>query len=217
MDATSTHYRACCIAIGILIAGASGCCHPLAISGRFDAAALEPNCGIAEPEAIIDAEAVAGGYSDVAFARPALAWPHGLTRDGLRQHCAHFRANYLQPEPPPLKPPHARFHPLPTQPVFAARAEYAPPEALGAVAVPHSVATPPEELPLPIPSPAAAQPVWRSKSTIERPIPPTDNGSGPALIPPPSAQPLDNSRGSIAPTSFQLEPNPLRPASVFAR
>jgi hypothetical protein len=150
---------------------------------------------------------------------PAWHWPHGLTRHGFRAQCASFRENYLQPEAPPLKPPHSRFHPLPTQPVFAARAEYAPPELVNPPKPElHPTALPqPEELPLPIPVPAATEPNWREAPRMRPPQPPPEtNDAAPALLPAPNQG--DASRGSISTTSHQqFEPNPLRKGSISFR
>jgi hypothetical protein len=226
MEATSVPFRACCLTIGILIGGASGCCRPIVLSGRFDdARVMDPTCAALGDDAVGDSaawdrEGVVRGHGLPAMQLPAVAWPHCLTRAGFRQGCDDFRNNYLQPEAPPLKPPHSRFHPLPTQPAFAPRAEYPAPQLVGHPHAPaHPAALPsPEELPLPIPVPSA-EPNLR-----DAPRRKVEEDAAPVLIPSPSApalpvpRVLDESRGSISPTSFQqAEPNPLRKGSLSFR
>jgi hypothetical protein len=126
-------------------------------------------------------------------------------------HLRHEFGEFLQPAPePPLKPPHARFHPVPTQPVFSARAGYIAPQLVGVhpPADPHVEHLPSrplseqfDEIPVPIPDVPPAQPI--------QPVP------DPLSSPPAETEPLpqnnDALRGPIGRVQFlSAEPNPLR-------
>ena len=216
------------LALGTLLA-ASGCCGPALVSQRFN----EPGCGAevceVEPEHF-------NAEQDYAFDRPGvpvMVWPNVtlprcLTRTHWREQSAELRHEVnamLQPEPPaPLKPPHSRFHPLPTQPVFAQRAEYKQPELLGVpAAAPPATSPGLEEIAIPVPEPSTGEPTWHDLPA-PRPLDPVPEAApAPAPRPtetqPPLRQPPtdDASRGAIAPASYSWhEPNPLRSARTPA-
>lgn len=48
----------------------------------------------------------------------------------------HGASNLVAAEQPTIKPPHSRFHPVPTRPVFETRATYLPPQPMGVQLVP---------------------------------------------------------------------------------
>jgi hypothetical protein len=196
------------IALAMLLA-ASGCCGNCIVSQRY---ARDPNCG---------AELLEENDGVARRGVPVMAWPSSLGRAQFRDRTKRWRHDFaasLQPEPlPPTKPPHSRFHPLPTQHVFAPRAEYAAPALFGAEL--HSppeaglLAPPAEQIPIPLPDHDQHAPL---------PLPPGEASEGPMLdMQPPQLQspPADPSRGTIAPTSAVQwsEPNPLRPAARAAR
>lgn len=213
--------RAPLAAVLALACTAGGCCGNLLLSQRFG----EPTCGVGQD---------AAAELELTLERPGIpvmAWPNiTLPRCLHRQHWRKAREDFaesLQPSPPPpTKPPHSRFHPLPTQPVFAQRAEYAVPELLGVDPhQPHGeplLAPPAEELAIPIPVPdAGREPTWHDLPAPQPQTSPLEE----ELLPPPEveAQPpaleapaKDASRGDIAPASYlrTLEPNPLRPISA---
>lgn len=210
----------------LLALAASGCCAPM-ISGRYGE---EPTCGaeLAPPEPL-EPE-----YRSFSLSRGVpiavdfdWQWPRCFSRQG-RAELSQDMNELLQPRPPaPLKPPHSRFHPLPTQPVFAAREEYAAPELLEkpAVAPPVEIADAPpvEAIPIPLPDGEASAAPWREQRDAA-PLPLTqppmvDPKAAPAapgpmlLVPPqPDVGTPDASRGSIAPMSYHFveEANPLR-------
>jgi hypothetical protein len=195
-------------ALAMLLA-ASGCCGNCIVSQRY---ASDPNCG---------AEVVDENGDIARRGVPVMAWPNSLGQARWRERTARFRHDFaasLQPEQlPPTKPPHSRFHPLPTQHVFAPRADYVAPALFGAEL--HSppeaglLAPPAEQIPIPLPDHDPHAPL---------PLPPAAASEGPMLdMQPPQLQspPADPSRGTIAPTSAVQwsEPNPLRPAARAAR
>lgn len=190
---------------------ASGGCAGGIISQRYS---QEPNCA-----AEIEEGKTAWGRGIPIAAWPGINLPRCLKREG--RHALHQNFNeLLQPEPaPPLKPPHSRFHPLPTQPVFAQRSEYTQPELLQAVTTGPStqfVGPPAEEIPVPIPEPLPVDATMREVPALKPVIPPRSQNSPPPARPIdtlPATPPKDDaSRGSIAPASFTwaVEPNPLR-------
>jgi hypothetical protein len=101
--------------------------------------------------------------------------PAGDLHSSLLSFKHQFRAA-LQPEPPAFEPPRSRFHPVPTQPVFAPRAEYSPPQPL-ATALPfpgqlHPVEQPTLELlPTPAPKPLAPPSVKQTSALSPEPNP----------------------------------------------
>lgn len=157
---------------------------------------------------------------------PSFNMPRCFTRAGRQQWNDDIR-DFLQPAPaPPLKPPHSRFHPLPTQPVFATRPEYAAPVSLDlpAIAGMQPVAEVPlaEEIPVPVAEELHSEPQPRPLPSPRSNVPPAEGEPAPQArpIPLPSNESKggDASRGSIAPASFVrvVEPNPLRDGSDTA-
>lgn len=209
------------------LAVASGCRTPFLVSQRC----VEPTC-----EAVIDEAPEVCADPEVAgipvMVWPQIAWPACLRRDRLHARQQAMRDDFndfLQPQPPaPLKPPHSRFHPLPTQPAFAQRAEYRSPELLG---VDPNLPQPlPGDLPeveaIPIPTPdEPAEPTWRDLprtnplrpapqgEALPRPVPPPP----PAMLRPPAPPAEDRndaSRGPVAPSasnSSSSAPQLVRP------
>ena len=208
------------LALGMLLL-ASGCCGNLLVSQRFHdgcASCAAGDCA-SSMEQVATPDSTA---SESAVSRPSLprfCWPGWLHRGRLhaaRQQMSHEIEEFLDPgPPPPVKPPHSRFHPLPTQPVFAARAEYRAPEVVGLTPEQRALqkrGVAPQLLPEPedVPTPAA-EPV---PDAHQKPTPASDPFPGnpptsrePTLLPPPA----DPTKGPIAPASFESpEPNPLR-------
>lgn len=222
--------RIVCTAALLAAVFASGCAGGI-VSHRNG---FEPNCA-----AEVIEEGEWEGELRVRRGIPVAIWPGAkvprcFSREGRAEISEDFR-EMLQPEPPaPLKPPHSRFHPLPTQPVFAQRAEYHQPELLGVdpSLAPKELDNGPfsEEIPIPVPEAAPPEPGWRSLPA-PRPNPPAAMPpSAPQLPQPqleeprPQARPIemeppklqpDASRGTVAPASFTFttEANSLRPAA----
>ncbi len=194
---------ACFVALlaAALIAALAGCCGPLVLSHRNSPASIS-SC--TDGEYSDCPSGTCGPTLPPLASCPTLpAWPRCLTGQHWCDKSRHWRAEvneYLQPGPaPPLKPPLPRFHPVPTQPVFAQRAGYAAPELVGAdplppLAAPELLDLPLEEIPIPVPAPTAPQqPPW------QRVAPP--GPAAPAPLPAPLQQP--------APDPFPVEPAPL--------
>lgn len=219
-------------ALSIALA-ASGCCAPM-ISGRYGE---EPTCGaeLASPEPL-EPEYRSFSLSRGVPIAVDFDWrlPRCFSRQG-RAELSHEVHEFLQSRPPaPLKPPHSRFHPLPTQPVFASRAEYSAPELLEPPAAPPPAeladAPPVEAIPIPLPDGEAPGAPWREQRE-EQPLPLSQppmidrearpSAPGPMLLAPPQpdADQGDASRGTIAPMSFRFvdEPNPLRASTRVSR
>ena len=199
------------------LAVASGCRSPFLVSQRC----VEPTCEavIGEAPEFYDDQRAPG---IPVMVWPQVAWPACLQRDRLHARQQALREDFndfLQPQPPaPLKPPHSRFHPLPTQPAFAQRAEYRSPELLGVDPLaPHAAPLLPGDLPeveaIPIPTPdEPTEPTWQDlpRTNPLRPAPQGEALPRPVPAPPPAmlrpaAPPSDNSddasRGPVAPSA----------------
>lgn len=209
-----------------LLLALPGCCGNLLVSERFgDPLAGDCHSGICQPDSVMPTHEDGSSLDDArqAFPRPALpplptfCWPGWLNCDRLWLAHHQVKENFsemLQPgPPPPVKPPHSRFHPVPTQAVFSPRAEYSPPEVLGIK---------PEELQMLREAQVPAN--NGALEAIPTPLPEAENAPeplsapvpSPALLPlspPASAQrPRDPSKGPVAQVKFlSVEPNPLRP------
>lgn len=118
-----------------------------------------------------------------------------------------------------IRPPHSRFHPLPTQPVFQPRAEYSPPRPLNMKLEPaHDQAPALEALPLPAPqlAPVPATAVEEPRISRREPTP------QPALAPKNDASsangkaPTQLNRPQNAPEPLATAP-PTRPAPASGR
>lgn len=110
--------------------------------------------------------------------------------------------------PPAMQPPHSRFHPVPTRPVFASRLEYLPPESEAFYPSPSGsteawdsglpLPTPVEEiLPIPpeeaieeLPADALPETVHRLPLDEEETQPDISDTSGPVIIDPNPQRPL---------------------------
>lgn len=202
----------------------AGCCGPLIVSHRIGHDPLA-GCVAAEDSAVCPDEQRSPTPALPAMALPALpTLPPWLRCTHWKAKSRHLREDFgefLQPgAEPPLKPPHARFHPVPTQPVFAMRAGYAVPQLVGAD--PHAEHLPPQplseqldEIPVPIPdADAPQQPTWRElpgpQPLIPPPVPnPSTESSSDDAVPLPMNP--DALRGPIGRVQFfSPEPNPLR-------
>lgn len=219
----------------------TGCCGSFVVSGRYHYEAFspddvavaveEPNCG-AEHESCPPPMLVGPQIVLPAIPLPDLpSVPEYCCekRQQWQQTAAAMQtsvAQFLQPgPPPPVKPPHSRFHPLPTQPVFAPRPEYKPPELLGIEPKQPKDGEsrdpkPAEEIPTPAAEIEAGE-LLREPTWHDLPPPrPLLTPAAPEALPMPQPRaddqaprplPHDESRGSVAPIRFEwVEPNPLR-------
>jgi hypothetical protein len=115
----------------VAAACAGGCCGPVIVSQRFQGHDCTPGGALL----CRDCEATAADAESDASVQDCPASMRRGWLTGLRFHAAGWKHNvsqWLQPGPAvPVKPPHSRFHPVPTQPVFEPRPEYGSPEPLG--------------------------------------------------------------------------------------
>ena len=107
--------------VGLLyLAAGSGCASPLLLSERYSA---KQTCHEHVPGA----------------ACASCQEQHGIRR-ALPYVAGPFLPRYGDPalisQPATLQPPHSKFHPVPTRPVFERQPQYAPPELIGMGLVP---------------------------------------------------------------------------------
>jgi hypothetical protein len=117
------------LVIGVI--GLAGCCGVILPSARWGPEPSLVGSGVDSPVKV-------AGVSDDPRTGHLACGDCGEARCGA---CSAFRrggrlahgsfAHGVGPPPEPLiRPPHSRFHPVPTEPVFAGRVEYEPPRAM---------------------------------------------------------------------------------------
>ncbi|HTN77587.1 MAG TPA: hypothetical protein VL096_20150 [Pirellulaceae bacterium] len=192
----------------------SGCCGNFLVSERFGHA-VDQGAAADCPDGQCGSGRI-GGQREL----PKFCWPGWLQRDHWASKHRRVKdefAEMLQPgPPPPVKPPHSRFHPVPTLPVFASRAEYRPPELLGGHPGEETTTAPTPAAPanselIPTPTAESATPIWQAP-TAPQLIPAPHGNDEPEAIPPAApTPPADPTKGPVAQASYQSpSPNPLR-------